>query len=144
VFTKSKLDRELVEQVNLVIGVEDLNASAEFRPQIQTSKYIKFLKFLKIFHNFSFLAELKIKIQDVNDNYPIFPSYKLINHDYLTLNDEPTYEAFESIEENIKLNTKLLQLKAIDLDKKRNITYKLIHSTAQKNLLLLDLITGMF
>lgn len=102
------------------------------------------MKFLKIFHNFSFLAVLKIKIQDVNDNYPIFPNYKLINHNYLTLNDEPTYEAFESIEENIKLNTKLLQLKAIDLDKKRNITYKLIHSTAKKNLLLLDLITGMF
>lgn len=58
------------------------------------------------------------------------------------MNDEPTYEAYESIEENTKINTKLLQLKAIDFDKNRNITYKIIHSTARMNLLLLDSLTG--
>lgn len=57
-------------------------------------------------------------------------------------NDEPVYEAFETIEENIKINTKLMQLKTIDLDKKRNITYKLVHSTAKNNLLLLDSLSG--
>lgn len=35
-----------------------------------------------------------------------------------------------------------MQLQAIDLDKKRNITYKLVHSTAKQNLLLLDSLTG--
>jgi hypothetical protein len=37
IFTKSKLDREFAEQINLVVGVEDLNAADGFRPQIQTS-----------------------------------------------------------------------------------------------------------
>ena len=87
---------------------------------------------------------IKIKILDVNDNYPIFPDYKLINLDYVNMNDEPTYEAYETIEENTKINTKLMQLKAVDFDKKRNITYKLVHSTTKVNLLLLDSLTGNF
>lgn len=85
---------------------------------------------------------VKIKILDSNDNYPIFPNYQLINPDFINSNDEPIYEAYESIEENTKINTKLIQLKAIDLDKKRNITYKMVHSTAKQNLLLLDSLTG--
>lgn len=38
-YTKSSLDRELVETVNLVIGVEDLNSTLETRPQIATSSF---------------------------------------------------------------------------------------------------------
>ena len=38
IFTKSLLDRELAEQITLVIGVEDTNASHEFKPQIRTRK----------------------------------------------------------------------------------------------------------
>jgi hypothetical protein len=40
VFTKSFLDREIAEQISLVIGVEDRNASKNFKPQITTSMFI--------------------------------------------------------------------------------------------------------
>ena len=35
---RGHLDRELAEFVHLVVGVEDVNASEHFRPQIVTSK----------------------------------------------------------------------------------------------------------
>ena len=41
IFTKSLLDREIAEYVTLVIAVEDINASNEFKPQIKTSKFIE-------------------------------------------------------------------------------------------------------
>jgi hypothetical protein len=38
IFTSSSIDHEIAEQVNLIVGVEDLNAADEFKPQIRTSK----------------------------------------------------------------------------------------------------------
>ena len=46
------------------------------------------------------------------------------------------------IEENLKLNSTLIQLKAIDLDKKNNITWKLIYANVDQNLLGLDTASG--
>jgi hypothetical protein len=37
IYVRSRLDRELVEQINIVIGVEDINAANEYKPQIITS-----------------------------------------------------------------------------------------------------------
>ena len=36
IFTSALLDRELVERLVLVLGVEDVNASDEFKPQFET------------------------------------------------------------------------------------------------------------
>ena len=128
-FTKSSIDRELAETISLVIGVEDLNAAAaataEARPQISTTT-------------------LTLKIKDVNDNYPRFLNAKQINANNNNdnnseakttataggcENEQPIYEIYETVEENSKLNLKISQLSAIDLDKSRNITYKVLHST---------------
>ena len=38
-YTNAQLDREVAEQITLVIGVEDLNATSQFKPQIKTSKF---------------------------------------------------------------------------------------------------------
>lgn len=37
IFTSAPIDHEVAEQVNLIVGVEDLNAADEFKPQIRTS-----------------------------------------------------------------------------------------------------------
>jgi hypothetical protein len=71
---------------------------------------------------------LKIKILDENDNFPVFLGLKQVNTRRSEL-DSPIYELFESVEENTRLNTKLTQLKAIDKDKNRKITYEIVESS---------------
>jgi hypothetical protein len=72
----------------------------------------------------------------VNDNYPKFSHLKQLNADMaLALGDDeceqPIYELYESVEENSKLNMKIVQVTATDLDKSRNVTYKVVHTTDQ-------------
>ena len=91
-------------------------------------------------------ATLTIHLLDVNDNYPVFAGLKQINKtpEGVTedFEEEPLYELYESIEENSKINTKLTQLKVSDLDKRRDITYKIAHSTHKLPLLVINETTG--
>ena len=48
IFTKSKLDREFVEEFVLTISVQDINAHPEFSPQIKTSKTSSLIFYLII------------------------------------------------------------------------------------------------
>lgn len=104
------MDRELCEQVVLIIGVEDLNATDDFPAQIKTTS-------------------IRIKIQDINDNYPMFPNGKLINPKFASLNEEPMYEITSRIEENTKPKTKVFTMLARDLDRNARITYKKVYTT---------------
>ena len=49
---------------------------------------------------------------------------------------------YEKIEENSKVNTRIAQLKATDVDKEKNITYSIIHSSENSNYLRLNKLTG--
>ena len=84
---------------------------------------------------------LKIKILDENDNFPVFLGLKQVNTRRSEL-DSPIYEMFESVEENTRLNTKLTQLKAIDKDKNRKITYDVVQSSAGSQAIALNKTTG--
>ena len=87
-------------------------------------------------------ATLKIRLLDVNDNYPHFAGLTQLNKIYFE-NEEPIYETYEKLEENTKVNTRLTQLKATDVDRDTNITYKIIHSTeSHTEYLRLDKLTG--
>lgn len=73
---------------------------------------------------------VKIQIMDVNDNYPIFPNLKLINANRSSSEfEEPIFETYERIEENAKLNTRIAQLRAVDYDKQKNVTFKIVQSS---------------
>lgn len=86
---------------------------------------------------------MKIKITDVNDNYPLFPNLKQINSDHLSIdNEDPLFEMYESVDENSKLNTKIAHLKAVDLDKNTNLTYKIIHSTDSDKMISINRLSG--
>lgn len=88
-------------------------------------------------------AIVKVHILDVNDNYPLFPTYKLINLNYSSIeSEEPIFETFEKVEENTKINTRITQLRAIDLDKQKNLTYKIVHSTDPTRSLAVEKFTG--
>lgn len=56
-------------------------------------------------------------------------------------NQMPVYELYETIEENAKRFTKLARLKALDLDKNRNISFS-IASNNLTNLIEINQITG--
>lgn len=81
-----------------------------------------------------------MRLLDVNDNYPMFPNYRLVNANFSSStvdgnnieneDEQPIFEVFGKIEENAKLNTRLEQLRAVDLDKESNITYMIVHSSA--------------
>lgn len=49
---------------------------------------------------------------------------------------------FEKVEENAKLNTKIVRLNAIDLDKEKNISYKIVHYSDLSRNLAVDKFTG--
>lgn len=104
------MDRELAEQVVLIIGVQDLNATDDFPVQIKTTS-------------------IRIKIQDINDNFPVFLAGKLINPKFEALKEEPMYEITSRIQENTKPKTKVFTLMATDLDRNARITYKKVYTT---------------
>jgi hypothetical protein len=85
---------------------------------------------------------LKVKILDVNDNYPMYFGLKQLNFNHSDDDEEPIFELYENIEENIRINSKVMQLKAFDLDKDRNITYRIIHSSDKSKSLALNQTTG--
>ena len=112
IYTKSPLDRELADQVVLIIGVKDLHADHNFPAQ-------------------SSATSVRIKIHDTNDNYPIFQGAKLLNPTFnasMNMNQEapkqPIYELLSKFEENLKLNTRVYQLRATDADLNSNIKFK--------------------
>jgi hypothetical protein len=84
---------------------------------------------------------LKIKILDENDNFPVFLGLKQVNT-RRSETDSPIYELFESVEENTRLGTKLTQLKAIDKDKRRKITYEIVESSDRSHAIALNKTTG--
>jgi hypothetical protein len=67
-------------------------------------------------------AYLKIEITDVNDNYPRFEYF---NKQISGPNAPPVYELLISLRENLELNTKILNLHAVDFDKEKNVTYSI-------------------
>jgi hypothetical protein len=75
---------------------------------------------------------LTIKVRDINDNYPKFLNVRQLNFNEEVEPDEceqPIYETYDSVEENSKISAKISQVTAIDLDKSRNVTYKIVHTT---------------
>lgn len=145
-YTKSSIDREIAETITLVVGVEDLNADNDTRPQMSTSNFNRHSHTISL-HAFStLLATLTIKIKDVNDNYPEFLHLRQLNkiNSVIDCDEQPIYELYESVEENAKQYTRLAQLSAIDIDKNRNLTYKVIHSTdPSQNSLVVDKHSGV-
>lgn len=89
---------------------------------------------------------MTIKITDVNDNHPQFLHLKQLNgNDTISECEQPVFEKYEIVEENSKINTKIVQLSAIDLDKVKNITFKIVHSTDfDKKMIAVDQITGNY
>jgi protein subunit release factor A len=86
---------------------------------------------------------LFVVLIDVNDNYPVFVGLNQLNGNFSHIdNEDPIFEMYEKVEENSKLNTKIVQLKAIDLDKYRNISYQIAHSSPLEKLLKIDSATG--
>ena len=83
-----------------------------------------------------------MRIEDVNDNYPLFPGLRLINPNYGMFKEDPIFELFTIVEENLKFLTKIALIKAVDVDKQRNITYKIVHSTDNSGLLAVDSTSG--
>ncbi|RNA00245.1 cadherin-23 [Brachionus plicatilis] len=116
------IDREQVELIHLVIGVEDLNASEGFRPQKSLTKLI-------------------INVIDENDNYPLFPELRLTNPE-LAHGEDPVFELFESFDENSKINSKITQLKVLDLDKDNNITFKIVSMNDPNRAIMIDKYSG--
>lgn len=115
------IDRELASLVVLVIGVEDLNAVNE--PQVDTT-------------------EVRIRLEDINDNYPLFLDGKILNQNYSQMNEEPIYEITSRIEENIKIDSKVLQLQVSDADHIKEIRFKIVYSTDNNSLLSVNATTG--
>lgn len=94
---------------------------------------------------------VKVHLLDVNDNYPMFPAYRLVNVNFSSdgiEGEEPIFEVYDRIEENAKLNTRITQLRAVDLDKQANITYMIVHSSSpldsqSRRMLSIDKFTGI-
>ena len=105
----------------LVVSVEDLNAINE--RQIDTT-------------------EVRIRIQDINDNFPIFIGGKILNQNYSQMNEEPIYEITSRIEENLKIDSKVLRLEVSDADDVKNIRFKIVYSTDNNSLLSVNAISG--
>ncbi len=73
----------------------------------------------------------------------MFEGLTRLNQNYSMYdNEEPIYELYDKIEENTKLNTRVTQLRAVDIDRDANITYKIIHSTDKFKALALNHSTG--
>jgi hypothetical protein len=65
---------------------------------------------------------LKIEITDINDNFPQFENFDTQLSDY---NEPIVYELKITLEENVALNTKILEIHAVDFDKEKNLTYSI-------------------
>ncbi|CAF0900840.1 unnamed protein product [Brachionus calyciflorus] len=141
IYTKENIDREIAETVELVIGVEDLNAAENFKPQIITRPQSNFKSsYFRFCRNDT---KLKIKIIDVNDNFPLFPELKQLNSgQLLNENEEPIFEVYESIDENSKIKTRIIQLKAVDKDKDNKITYKIVSMNDPNKGIMIDKYSG--
>lgn len=73
----------------------------------------------------------------------MFPYLRLLNTNFSSSEcEEPIFEMFEKCEENLKLRTKVTQLHAVDLDKEKNITYKIAQNTDLNKSLSINKNTG--
>jgi hypothetical protein len=88
-------------------------------------------------------ANIKLKLTDVNDNYPLFDNSVLVNKNYTSNEcEEPIFEMFERCEENTRLKARIAMVNAVDLDRDKNITYKIAHSTDPRKSLAINKFTG--
>ncbi len=85
-------------------------------------------------------TQVRINIQDSNDNHPHFPQARLLNPTYLALNQDPIYQLNSKFEENLSPGTQVLTVHATDPDPNTQITYQLL--VAKNSFLSIDPLTG--
>lgn len=71
----------------------------------------------------------------------MFPELRLTNPG-LAHGEDPVFELFESFDENSKINSKITQLKVLDLDKDNNITFKIVSMNDPNRAIMIDKYSG--